>query len=56
MAIVERYFWNKVFICSMKYWVCFWCSKTRREVMLIETKLSYEKLRRLRWQRVSLDV
>ena len=53
MAIVERCFWNKVFICRMGYWVCFWCCKTRGGVMLIETKLSYEKLR---WQRVSSDV
>ena len=45
-----------VFICSMEYWVCFWCCKTRGKVVSIETKLSYEKLRRLRWQRVSSDV
>ena len=44
------------FICSMEYWVCFWCCKTRGKVVSIETKLSYEKLRRLRWQRVSSDV
>ena len=49
-------FKDKVFICSMEYWVCFWCGKTRGEVALIETKLSYEKLRKLKWQRVSSDV
>ena len=27
-----------------------------RKIVRIETKLSYEKLRRLRWQRVSSDV
>ena len=54
-------FLEMVLFCSMEYWVCFWCCKTRAEVVYqkvvsIETKLSYEKLRRLRWQRVSLDV
>ena len=28
------------FICSMEYWVCFWCCKTREKVVSIETKLS----------------
>ena len=28
----------------MEYWVCLWCCKTRAEVVLIETKLSYEKV------------
>ena len=32
------------FICSMEYWVCFWCCKTRGKVVSIETKLSYEKI------------
>ena len=44
------------FICSMEYWVCPWCCKTRGKVVSIETKLSYEKLRRLRWPCVSSDV
>ena len=44
------------FICSMEYWVCFWCCKTRGKVVSIETKLSYEKLKRLRWQRVLSNV
>ena len=35
MAIVERYFWNKVFICSMEYWVCFWCCKTHEELWVL---------------------
>ena len=55
MTIVEMCL-GMVFICSMEYWVCFWCFKTRGKVVSIETKLSYEKLRRLRWQRVSSDV
>ena len=38
---------NRFLFVAWSIWVCFWCCKTRGEVMLIETKLSYEKLRRL---------
>ena len=31
----------------MEYWVCFWCCKTRAELVLIETKLSYEKVEKV---------
>ena len=45
-----------VFICSMENVVCVCAASLVGEVVSIETKWSYEKLRRLRWQRVSSDV
>ena len=43
MAIVEMCL-GRVFTCSMEYWVCFWCCKTRGKVVRMETKWIYEKV------------
>ena len=37
LPIVEMCFLGIVFICSMEYWVCFLCCKSRRKVVNIET-------------------
>ena len=59
MPKVER-FLGIGFICSMEYWVCFWCCKTRGKVVSKKTVRRrngfMRRLRRLRWQRVSSDV
>ena len=46
MAIIEMCL-GIVFICSIEYWLCFWCCKTRRKVVSIETKWSHEEVEKV---------
>ena len=46
MAIVEMCL-GIIFICSMEYWLCFWCCKTRRKVVSIDSKWSYEEVEKV---------
>ena len=53
MAIVERYLRIRFLFAA---WNIRFAFGAARLVVSIETKLSYEKLKRLRWQHVSSDV